>query len=95
MTTQSTSNRPVAELVDGAMKLPIFRNEPKQDGDKVRFSGKLSRSYRDSQGQWHNTEYLSGSEYLRAANLLIQAYNKELELKQAERQQTAINGEQA
>ncbi|WP_425395027.1 hypothetical protein [Aeoliella sp.] len=73
-------NRPVAEFADGSLKIAIFEN-PRKEGDGVRFSGKLTRSYRDAEGQWHETQALSGSEYLRAANLLVQAYNRERELK--------------
>ncbi|WP_425395036.1 hypothetical protein [Aeoliella sp.] len=82
---QSTSNRPVAELRDGLMRIAIFRNEPKEEGDRVRFSGKLTRSYQDAAGNWHDTEYLSSVDYLKAANLMQEAYNTERELRQAER----------
>ena len=79
------ANQPVAELRDGTIKVAIFRNLPKQEGDPVRFSGRLTRSYRDANGDWQETNSLSGSEYLRTANLLIQAYNRDLELKAAEK----------
>jgi len=83
MTTSETStNRPVAEIRDGTLKIAIFSN-PKKDGEGVRFSHKLTRSYRDANGNWQETAYLSGSENLRAANLMTLAYNKELELKAA------------
>lgn len=80
---EKPSNQPVAELRDGTLKIAIFRNEPEKEGDRVRFSGRLTRSYVDSSGQWKETNYLSNAEYLRAANLLTQAYNRELELKAA------------
>lgn len=79
-TTNQTTNKPVAELRDGGLKIAIFEN-PKKDGDGVRYSGKLTRSYVDQQGEWHETNYFSGSELLRAANLLIEAYNTERKLK--------------
>ncbi|WP_425400403.1 hypothetical protein [Aeoliella sp.] len=66
------------------MRIAIFRNEPKEEGDRVRFSGKLTRSYQDAAGKWHDTEYLSGVDYLKAANLMQEAYNTERELRQAE-----------
>lgn len=79
------SNKPVSELRDGNLRIAIFRNEPKEDGERARFSGKLTRSYRDAAGEWHSTEYLSGSEYLRAARLMERAYDEELGHRAAER----------
>ena len=84
--SESTNNKPVAEVRDGAIKIALFRNEPKEEGDRVRFSGKLTRSYRDASGDWHDTEYLSGTEFLRAARLLERAYDEELQLRVAEKQ---------
>lgn len=75
--SNTSSNKPVSELRDGSLKIAIFRNEPKEEGERVRFSGKLTRSYRDASGGWHDTEYLSGTEYLRAARLLEKAYDEE------------------
>lgn len=82
----STAHPPVSELRDGFLKIAIFRNEPKKEGDSIRFSGKLTRAYQDAAGTWHDTEYLSGADYLRAANLMTQAYNTERGLRDAERQ---------
>lgn len=46
----NSSNKPVQEVRDGGLRIAIFRNEPKQEGDRPRYSGKLTRSYRDTQG---------------------------------------------
>ena len=73
-----SNNKPVQEVRDGSLKIAIFRNQPKQEGEKPRYSGKLTRSYRDAQGDWHDTDYLSGTEFLRAARLLEKAYDAEL-----------------
>ncbi len=77
----NSSNKPVQELRDGSLRIAIFRNEPKQEGDRPRFSGKLTRSYRDAQGEWRETDYLSGTEFLRAARLMEKAYDVELSQK--------------
>ena len=90
-TSENPTNRPVAEIRDGVLKIAIFTN-PKKDGEGVRFSHKLTRSYRDANGNWRETAYLSGSENLRAANLMILAYNKELELKAVAKEAAADNG---
>lgn len=71
------TNKPVAEVRDGGLKIAIFKNEPKEGGGRTRYSGKLSRSYRDASGDWHDTDYLSGNEFLRAARLMEKAYDAE------------------
>lgn len=81
----NSSNKPVQEVRDGGLRIAIFRNEPKQEGDRPRYSGKLTRSYRDAQGEWHDTEYLSGTEFLRAARLMEKAYDAELSQKAADK----------
>ena len=80
-----SNNKPVQEVRDGGLRIAIFRNEPKQEGDRPRYSGKLTRSYRDAQGEWHDTEYLSGTEFLRAARLMEKAYDAELSQRAADR----------
>jgi hypothetical protein len=48
---------------------------PKEDGDgPPNFSIKLNRSFRrDEESDWENSEYLGGSDLLRAAKLLEEA----------------------
>lgn len=80
------SNKPpVARVKDGSLSLAIFEDASK-DG-KVRFSSPgVVRSYFDEKSQaWKETHSLSGSEYLRAAIMLQDAYRQELELKAAAR----------
>lgn len=76
--SKPSTNKPVSEVRDGTLKIALFRNEPKEQGERVRFSGKLTRSYRDANGDWHDTDYLSGTEFLRAARLMKKAYDEEL-----------------
>ncbi len=74
--SSTNGNKPVSELRDGSLKIAIFRNESKEDANKVRYSGKLTRSYKDASGNWHDTDYLSGTEFLRAARLFEKAYDE-------------------
>ncbi len=76
--TNTSNNKPVSEVRDSNLKIAIFKNEPKQEGERPRYSGKLTRSYRDASGEWHDTDYLSGSEFLRAARLMGRAYDEQL-----------------
>lgn len=71
-------NKPVIVLRDGGLKVSIFAH---RDEKGTRYSGTLVRSYRDEQGVWHDTNYLSNAEFLRAARLLDQAYDRLLMLK--------------
>jgi len=83
--TNTPTNKPVSEVRDGNLKIAIFRNEPKQEGERPRYSGKLTRSYRDAQGEWHDTDYVSGSEFLRAARLMEKAYDAQLDQRATEK----------
>lgn len=74
----SNNNKPVSEVRDGTMKIAIFKNEPKEEGERPWFSGKLTRSYKDANGDWHDTDYLTGADYLKAARLMEKAYDAEL-----------------
>ncbi len=76
--TTTNPNKPAAVFRDGAIKVNIWANETDKG---IRYSAELSRSYTDQQGQWHDTKYLSNGELLRAANLLVKAYNRQLQLK--------------
>lgn len=84
----SNNNKPVSEVRDGTMKIAIFKNEPKEEGDRPWFSGKLTRSYKDANGDWHDTEYLTGSDYLRAARLMEKAYDAELAQRKLAREES-------
>lgn len=84
----SNNKKPVSEVRDGTMKIAIFKNEPKEDGDRPWFSGKLTRSYKDANGDWHDTDYLTGSDYLRAARLMEKAYDAELTQRKLAREES-------
>ncbi len=77
--TNETKNKPVETLRDGYLKVAIWRN-PTDNG--YRYStGPLQRSYKDKEGQWRETEFLSGHEILRGSRLLEKAYDFQLEQK--------------
>lgn len=66
------SKKPVFKLKDGLVKASVWEN-PSDKG--VFHSVSIVRSYTDGNGEWKETTSLSGSDILRAANLLQQAYN--------------------
>lgn len=66
------SNQPKYKIRDGLIKATIWENDHK---DGVFYSVDLRRSYTDGNGEWKETTSFSGSDLLRAANLLQRAYN--------------------
>lgn len=84
----SSSNPPVARLRDGALSLAIFQDKA-EDG-RTRFSSPgVIRSYQDADGNWKDTRSLSGTEFLRAAMMLQDAYRQELDLRAASKSATS------
>lgn len=67
-----SNKQPAHKIHDGLMKVTIWGNA-KKDGNGF-YSVALTRSYKDGE-TWHTTNVFSGSELLKAANLLQQAYN--------------------
>ena len=85
MTDQT--NKPVAELRDGSLSISIWKNEPKEEGGRPRYDHKFSYRYFNKQAnEWKDAAYSSGEINLRIANLYVQAYNKEVELRAHDRE---------
>lgn len=80
--TNPSNNQPTETLRDGSLKASIWGN-PGDNG--VRYSVELVRSYTDAEGKWHDSRSLSGSELLRGARLLEQAYDRVRQLRAAEK----------
>lgn len=77
--TQSEKNKPVKTLKDGYLKVAIWKN-PTENGHRYSV-GAVQRSYKDKEGKWNETDYLSNDEILRGGHLLIRAYELQLALK--------------
>ena len=70
MTTQK--NTPIQTLTDGRIKAAIWKNL----GEKGNFySVTFTRSYRDTEGNWHDTDSFSGTELLILGRLSARAYD--------------------
>ena len=78
--------QPADTLRDGAIKATIWANA----SDKGTFySVDLVRSYQDKQtGEWKDVTSFTGADALRASNLMALAYNRTLELKANDKQQS-------
>lgn len=82
------SNKPAATFRDGTLKATVWKNS----SDKGDFySVDLVRGYKDNDGNWKDSTSLSGSDLLRAANLLQSTYNAILNKRDRDKVQ---NGEE-
>lgn len=71
MTT--TTTKPAATIRDGSLKATVWRNKgEKGDFHSVRFT----RTWRDDQGTFHDSDSFSGAELLRLAHLATKAYDQ-------------------
>lgn len=76
--TQKTNSKPIETIRDGALKASIWKNQ----GEKGPFySVRITRTYTDDQGNYHDSDSFSGSELLRVARLADQAYGRTAELR--------------
>ena len=86
MTTE-TKQRPVETLRDGALKAAIWTNEGQE---RVFFAVTFTRSYKDADGNYHDTDSFSGAQLLKLSRLAVKAYERTNKLAQVER----INSDQ-
>lgn len=71
--TQPTNSKPVETIRDGAIKASIWRNQ----GEKGPFySVRITRTYTDEAGTYHDSDRFSGSELLRVARIAGKAYDR-------------------
>ncbi|MEM7206108.1 MAG: hypothetical protein AAF628_37995 [Planctomycetota bacterium] len=68
-----SNKKPITTLRDGSLKATIWRNSGRK-GDYL--SARLTRSWRDDDGNWHDSDRLQRSELLAAAQLLTRAYDE-------------------
>lgn len=79
MTT--TTTKPAATIRDGAIKATIWRNKgEKGDFHSVRFT----RTWKDEQGNYHDSDSFTGAELLRVAHIATKAYEQLASLRQTQ-----------
>lgn len=71
MTT--TKAKPIDTIREGSLKASIWKNTGEK-GDQ--FSVQFSRTWRDEQGAFHDSDSFSGTELLRLARLANVAYDE-------------------
>jgi len=76
------NNKPAFSIRDGAIKLTCWANSG--EGDKTFHSIDVVRSYKDSKDEWQETRQFSGSDILKAASLMQEAYSKIREIRTPE-----------
>lgn len=93
MTNTSNNNEPVARLKDRSLSIAVWRNTTEQG--KVFYSvSKIKRTYKEN-GNYKETDTLSGTQLLQAARLLKQAYSHIRELEQLDYQSHPLDEDQA
>lgn len=76
------NNKPIDTIRDGALKATIWKNF----GDNGNFySVELSRTYRDENGDYHDSHSFSGSDLLKIARLSELAYSRVADLRDSDR----------
>ena len=71
MTT--STNKPVSKLRDGSLSVAIWRNDSKNGNF---YTVKFARSYKDEQGEYHDTDSFNGYDLLQISRLVDKAYEK-------------------
>jgi len=80
--SNQTKQRPVETLRDGAIKAAIWKNES-ENGPF--FNVTFSRTYRNGDGELHDTDSFSGTQLLQLARLADKAYERTRKLTRAAR----------
>lgn len=80
MTTQK--NTPVKTIADGRLKAAIWRNESEKGPF---YSVTFTRSYRDADGNWHDTDSFSGTDIVLVGRLASLTYGAVSDLRAADR----------
>ena len=79
--TQKTNSKPIETIRDGALKASIWKNQ----GEKGPFySVRITRTFTDEKGNYHDSDSFSGSELLRVVHLAAKAYDRANELRAAD-----------
>ncbi len=72
MSNNETKNQPVQEIRMGLIKAVIWANQTKSNG--IMHNVSLSRIYRDTNGDWQETQSLGRNDLLLAAKVLDAAH---------------------
>lgn len=73
MTTTTSNKKPAATVRDGSLKATIWQNE----GEKgAYFSVQITRTWKDEQGTYHDSDRFGRNELLRVAHLATRAYDE-------------------
>lgn len=83
---QAQKNKPVETLRDGNLKASIWRN---QGESGPYYSTTFARTWRDNQGNYHDSHSFSGTDLLKLQELSRQAYTRTGELRREHMQEYA------
>ena len=82
------NNKPIETIRDGSLKATIWERQ----GEKGPFySVEITRSYRDQNGAWHDSNSFIGDELLRIARLATIAYDETLILRNRDQSKSSTS----
>lgn len=82
------NRKPEATLSDGAVKVALWKRE----GPKGPFySATFSKSYRDSNGDYQNSDSFTGADLLKLSELSKIAYHRAIELQHRNQKQVSTD----
>lgn len=76
--TTTTNSKPIDTLRDGNLRAAIWKNETEKGPF---FSVRITRTWKDESGNYHDADTFSGTELLRLAHLAAKAYDRTAELR--------------
>ena len=71
----SGGNLPFLKLKSWPMKIAVWRRE-NENGKGYWYSATIQRTFKDQNGQYQDTEYIRGDDFLKAAALLQEAHRR-------------------
>jgi len=84
----TTKNKPIITLRDRSLKASVWRHHDAKG--RPFYPVTITRTYKDDEGNYHDTDRLLGDELLRMARLCERAYDMTLEYRQQDRQIDAV-----
>jgi hypothetical protein len=78
----TANTKPIETIRDGRLKATIWKKAG-DNGDF--FTVRITRTWRDDDGQYHDSDSFSGADLLRVACLATTAYEQTVQLRNAEK----------
>lgn len=71
-----SKNLPCLKLVCWPIKLAVWKHKDENRAGRFWYSGSLSKTYKDKNGEYQDTDRLNGEDFIKAASLLEEAHRR-------------------